>query len=154
MGDAAATLPNEGRSIVRDARASLQIEILMAKILIIDDDEPFRSSLEQLLTAAGHTVVTADDGMAGAQLYRANPTDLILTDMVMPHSGLGTIRVLRSQFPDLRVIAMSGGGAHRLGYARDLGARCTLAKPFTLEQLAAAIAETLAAPPVPPEATA
>lgn len=117
----------------------------MARILLIDDDESFRTTLAQMLIAGGHKVVTADDGLTGANLFRAAPTDLVLTDMVMPHGGLLVIRVLREQFPALKVIAMSGGGSHRLDYARSLGAQRTLAKPFTAEQLAAAIAETLAA---------
>ena len=124
----------------------------MASILIIDDDESFRITLAQLLIASGHAAATASDGLEGAVLFRANPADLVLVDMVMPHSGLMMIRVLRSLYPSLRVIAVSGAGSHRLGYARDLGAFRTLAKPFTPEQLAAAIADTLAAVPAPPGA--
>ena len=115
----------------------------MASILIIDDNEAFRSLLEEMLVAAGHTVKNAADGLEGAQIYREGPTDLIMTDMVMPHSGLSTIRVLREQFPDVKIIAMSGGGTHRLDYARSSGAAGTLTKPFSVKQLAAAIAETL-----------
>lgn len=125
----------------------------MARILIIDDDESFRATLEQMLIAAGHTVTTADDGLSGARAYRANPTDLIITDMMMPHGGLSAIRVLREQFPHVRVIAMTGGGAHRLDYAQSLGAQRALAKPFTADALAAAIAGTLAEPPASPDAT-
>ena len=117
----------------------------MASILIIDDNEAFRSLLEEMLVAAGHTVKKAADGLEGAQLYREGPTDLILTDMVMPHSGLSTIRVLREQFPGVKIIAMSGGGAHRLDYARGSGAVGTLTKPFTVKELAAVIAEALGA---------
>jgi CheY-like chemotaxis protein len=120
----------------------------MASILIIDDNESFRSLLEEMLAAGGHSVKKAADGLEGAQLYREGPTDLILTDIVMPHSGLTTIRVLRDQFPGVKIIAMSGGGAHRLDYARSSGAACTLRKPFSTEQLAAAISEALVAGPV------
>lgn len=115
----------------------------MARILIVDDDDGFRTTLEQMLAEAGHSVTTAADGLAGAVQFRASPSDLILVDMVMPHSGLMTIRALVSQFPGLKVIAMSGGGSHRLDYARNLGAHRTLAKPFTSEQLESAIAATL-----------
>jgi CheY-like chemotaxis protein len=117
----------------------------MASILIIDDNESFRSLLEAMLVAGGHTVKKAADGLEGAQLYREGPTDLILTDMVMPHSGLSTIRVLTEQFPGVKIIAMSGGGAHRLDYARSSGAARTLTKPFSTKQLAAAISEALGA---------
>ena len=119
----------------------------MASILLIDDDETFRTTLAQTLTAGGHVVTTASDGLDGARLFRARPTDLIITDMMMPHGGLAVIRVLREQFHHLRIIAMTGGGSHRLDYARSLGASRTLAKPFTPEQLASAIAGALAAAP-------
>jgi len=120
----------------------------VASILIIDDNEIFREMLGKMLEATGHTVVSAPDGFEGTQLYRASPVDLIMTDMVMPHSGLSAIRVLRSEFPTLKVIAMSGG-SRLLGYAKDVGAYRTLMKPFTPEQLSAAIEETLAYEPPP-----
>jgi CheY-like chemotaxis protein len=117
----------------------------MANILIIDDDEGFRMTLEQFLVASGHFVTSADNGFNAAKLYRESPTDLVLTDLMMPHGGLKVISVLRSQYPELRVIAMSGASNHRLDYAVALGANRTLAKPFTPEQLGVAISETLAA---------
>jgi two-component system chemotaxis response regulator CheY len=122
----------------------------MARILIIDDDESLRTTLEQWLTAAGHSVLSAADPLDGLQLFRAAPTDLVVMDMMMPHSGLSAIRVLRGQYPQVRVIAMTGGPQHRLGYARDLGASHTLVKPFTPEQLKEAIAGALGARPEPP----
>jgi CheY-like chemotaxis protein len=125
----------------------------MAHILIIDDDEGFRSLLEQMLAAGGHTVTTAEDGQKGAMAFRAQPTDLVITDLVMPRGGLLAIRVLREQFPDVKMIAMSGSSSHRLDYARALGAYRTLAKPFTPEQMYTAIAETLASGSAPPSAT-
>ena len=115
----------------------------MARILVIDDNDSFRSLLETMLTVMGHEVTTAGDGLEGANKYRAHPTDLILTDIMMPHSGLATIRVLKEQYPGLQVIAMSGGGAHRLDYAKSVGAHSTLNKPFSPDALAAAIAEAL-----------
>ncbi len=125
----------------------------MARILIIDDNAAFRDLLGEMLASTGHVVETAPDGFEGTQLYRASPSDLILMDMMMPHSGLSAIRVLRSEFPKLKVIAMSGG-SRLLAYAKDVGAVTTLMKPFTPGQLAEAIAAALApdAPPPPREA--
>jgi len=127
----------------------------MATILIIDDDEPFRTLLAHSVRAAGHSALLAPDGLEGVQLCRSAKPDLVLIDMVMPHAGLAAIRVLRADFPNLRFIAMSGGGSFRLGYARDLGAAMTLTKPFSTEQLNAALAETLgpSAAPIPGPAT-
>ena len=95
----------------------------MASILIVDDDEHFRHVLARLLEAAGHVVSTARDGIEGARLYHAHPTDLIITDMIMPHNGLSMLRALRSHDPSVRVIAMTGRGTQRLDYARALGAQ-------------------------------
>lgn len=121
----------------------------MARILIIDDDETLLTTLEQFLRAAGHAVVTASDGAKAAKLFRAEPFELILTDIVMPNrEGLETIIELRREFPDVGVIAMSGGVARSKLYlelAAELGAHRTLAKPFAPLQLAEAIADTIRA---------
>ncbi len=120
----------------------------MARILIIDDDDSFRVLLEQWLAAAGHVTVGAADGLEGLRMFRTDPAEIVLLDMMMPHYGLSALRVLREQFPDARVIAMTGGPGRRLGHARDLGARATLSKPFSPQELADAIAVALAPPAV------
>lgn len=122
----------------------------MTSILLIDDDESFRETIATALAALGFKVTQAADGVEGLNLFRAEPADLVITDMMMPHGGLGALRVLREQYPGVKVIAMTGGARRRLGYARDLGACCTLAKPFTQAQLAAAIADALASRPAAP----
>ena len=116
----------------------------MARIILIDDDDLLSSTLAQALTEAGHTVAVAANGFDGVALFRKESADLILTDITMPHGGLPTIRVLRAEFPKLPIIAMSGNPTH-LDVAGALGASRILPKPFTLGQLATAIAEVLAA---------
>jgi DNA-binding NtrC family response regulator len=99
--------------------------------------------LLKMLSESGHAAVGATNGYDAMNAFRAAPTDLVLTDIVMPYGGLATIRIVREQFPKVGIIGMSGGGTRRLDYARSLGAHQTLAKPFTAEQLAAAIADVL-----------
>jgi len=125
--------------------------VRVARILIIDDDKPLREMLLDALAEAGHTAVGAANGLDAVKLFRANPADLIVTDIMMPYDGLSMIRILHGEFPQLGIIAMSGGGPHRLDYARSLGAHRTLTKPFTTQELTLAIAEVLAAqnPPKP-----
>jgi CheY-like chemotaxis protein len=118
----------------------------MAHILIIDDDESVRDILLQTLRAAGHSVVVANNGLEGLILFRSATTDLVITDMMMPYDGLATIHILRNECPDIRIIAMSGGGTFRLDYARGAGAVTTLAKPFTTDQVMLAVSEALARP--------
>jgi DNA-binding response OmpR family regulator len=96
-----------------------------------------------VLGNAKHDVETADNGFNGLQCVRAKVPDLILLDIVMNYGGLPTLRVLREQFPGVRVIMMSGSERARLAIAGGLGAARTLAKPFTSEQLLAAVNEVL-----------
>jgi DNA-binding response OmpR family regulator len=114
----------------------------MARIILIDDDEMLRNTVARSLTAAGHTVALAANGFDGVALFRQEPADVILTDINMPHGGLPTIRVLRSEFPKLAIIAMSGNPTH-LDMAGAIGANQVLAKPFTPKELLAAITAVL-----------
>ncbi len=121
----------------------------MARIIIIDDDDMLRDILARMLTEAGHSVTGTTNGFEGVKAFREEPADLILTDIMMPYGGLPTIRVLRGEFPNLKIIAMSGGGKPRLDVAEGLGANRTLAKPFTSKLLFDAISELLPADPAP-----
>jgi DNA-binding response OmpR family regulator len=109
-------------------------------ILIIDDDTTVRSTVRRMLERAGYLVREADGGEEGVKLYRDERTDLVITDLFMPQQdGIETIQQLRAEFPDARILAVSGGAS--LGAegplidARMLGADETLAKPFTREDL-------------------
>ncbi len=128
----------------------------MARILIIDDDDTLRGIIAKSLTHAGHTVSQANNGRKGVALYRSAPTDLVITDLVMPEQeGMETIKILHQSFPTLPIIAMSGGldgSPLYLDLTRRLGAMITLTKPFTLQQLKVAIDEIFAKNPPPPSA--
>ena len=126
----------------------------MASILLIDDDDDLRSIVAMMLTSAGHLVREAADGSAGLKLYRENPADIIITDLVMPEKeGLAVIIELRKINPQVRIIAISGGFAFDsklyLSMARKLGADQVLHKPFLPEELKAAV-NALLPPPAPP----
>ena len=120
----------------------------MARILIIDDEEQVRLYLRKMLETEGYEVVDAPDGKVGLRLYRQNPADLIIMDIFMPEKeGLGTIRELRRDYPEVKIIAISGGGKIStldfLPIAKRLGALRTLAKPFTRQELLDAVQEVL-----------
>ncbi|MDB6169994.1 MAG: response regulator receiver domain [Verrucomicrobia bacterium] len=116
----------------------------MPRIVIIEDDEMLSGMLKELLLCAGYLVASAANGFEGMAAVRAERTDLVITDMFMPHGGLATLRVLRAEFPALPVIAMSGAPA-RLQMATDLGACRILEKPFNVGRLLRTVAETLTA---------
>jgi DNA-binding response OmpR family regulator len=118
----------------------------MARIILIDDDDMLRTTVARGLASAGHTVAVAANGFDGVALHRQEPADVILTDINMPHGGLPTIRVLRTEFPKLAIIAMSGNPTH-LDMAGAVGATRVMHKPFLPTELTAAIAGL-----TPPEA--
>ena len=121
----------------------------MPSILLIEDDELFRDALANALTERGYTVTQARDGEEGVKRFRATPVDVVITDIVMPNKeGVATVTELRRDYPQLGIIAMSGGAAHDsvlyLKLAGAFGAMRTLRKPFNLPTLLTAIEEVLA----------
>jgi DNA-binding response OmpR family regulator len=118
-------------------------------IIIIDDDAVLREILARILTENGHSVMITANGFEGVKAFRAEPADIILTDIMMPYGGLPTIRVLRAEFPNLKIIALSDGGQPRLDIAAGLGANRTFAKPFSSQELIEAVDEMLGATPAP-----
>jgi DNA-binding response OmpR family regulator len=123
----------------------------MPTILLVDDDDLLRDALHQTLVRAGYDVEDASDGAAALRAYRKRPRDVVITDIVMPgKEGLETIRALRAQDLDVRIIAISGGGVGRaddyLNVAQKLGATRILAKPFSGAEIVALVAEVLAGP--------
>ena len=121
----------------------------MKRILVIDDDAQFRPMLRQMLERAGYEVVDAQDGNEGIKLFREAPTDLVITDIIMPEKeGVETVIELKRDFPDVKIIAISGGSRgidakSCLSYVKNLGVSRVFAKPFEREELLEAIREQL-----------
>ena len=126
----------------------------MARILLVDDDAELRRVTRRMLEQAGHVVIEVPDGSLAMDQYRRDPADLLIMDMYMPAvDGIEAIIRIQQEFPDVRIIATSGGG-HRdkkdvLETAAQLGARRTLPKPFTRDALLAAVEGVLAQPDEP-----
>ncbi len=123
----------------------------MAQILLIDDDNSLRGVLAKSLGYAGHTVIQASDGQQGIELARVAHVDLVITDLIMPgQEGVETIVQLRREQPRLPIIAISGGLTNSTLYleiAAKIGAKRVLPKPFTPQELIAAIDEVFATEP-------
>jgi DNA-binding NtrC family response regulator len=120
----------------------------MALILVIDDDRRFRPMLRALLEEAGHEVIEETEGRAGIVAYRARRPDVALVDIIMPgKGGIATIGEIHMEFPDAKLIAMSGGDPRGplsdLPIAWAYGAMRSLQKPFGKTALLAAIEEAL-----------
>lgn len=116
----------------------------MVRILVIDDDEDVLRILQRLLEQEGYTVVGAVDSEMGIKMQHDTPFDLIITDILMPgKEGISTISELTNQYPELKIIAISGGGDFEpygyLDIAKRVGAHRTLSKPFTGKEILEAI---------------
>lgn len=121
----------------------------MARILLVDDEDAVLRLLEAVLAIDHHEVTTARDGNLAIAAVTNGTFDLVVTDLVMPDKeGLETIIEIRRLKPELKIIAMSGGGRGSaddyLEMAAVLGASKTLAKPFSSHELLAAVTEVLA----------
>jgi CheY-like chemotaxis protein len=117
----------------------------MARILVIDDDAVVRNLLRTVLEAAGHAVVEAADGVEGVSACRSHEVDLVITDILMPEAdGSWAIRRIKRDFPDITIIAMSGGGQIAksdtcLSVAQRVGASRVFEKPLPHDELLEAI---------------
>lgn len=113
-------------------------------VLVVDDDVMVLQALAIMLEDRGFRVLTAVDGIQGLRLYRKHRPDLVLTDIIMPEKeGIALTRELRHEFPDARIVAMSGGGrmgnSDYVAIAQALGADAGLYKPFDDEELVATV---------------
>ncbi|HEX2975083.1 MAG TPA: response regulator [Bacteroidales bacterium] len=120
----------------------------MAKILVFDDEPSILLMLKKLLERAGHEVEVALNGKEGMALFEKNKPDLLITDIIMPEKeGLETIFELRRRYPELKIIAISGGG--RIGPdgylpgAKLLGANAAFTKPIIPREFLQTVSELL-----------
>jgi two-component system, chemotaxis family, chemotaxis protein CheY len=126
----------------------------MPSVLVVDDQEWIRKLVREVLEQAGYVVEEARGGNQGLERYRARQADVVIMDILMPdQDGIESIVTLRREFPESRVIAMTGGGdmigiLNFLDVARMLGANRTLQKPFTVNALLEAVAAEVGVPPL------
>jgi DNA-binding response OmpR family regulator len=116
----------------------------MARIVLADDDPNVRALVGIALRRAGHEVEEASDGREAMSLIERDPPDLLITDILMPEKeGIETIVEVRRRFPDVRIVAMSGGGRveaeHYLDTADGFGADTTIRKPFDQKAMLAIV---------------
>lgn len=117
----------------------------MSRVLVIDDDKYVRMSIRAVLEAAGYAVDDASNAFDGLALQDTNAFDVAIVDLIMPQKdGLETIQDLKSNDPDLPIVAISGGGVivrHNFVKSATLfGAAATLEKPFDGDELVSIIA--------------
>ena len=120
----------------------------MAKILLVDDEEPVRGFLKRGLELDGHSVATATDGADAMDRLAelGGSVDLVLTDIRMPvMDGIALALAAKRDYPDLTVMLMTGYADQR-ERAKNLDAIVAdvLTKPFSLAELRASVTRVLA----------
>ena len=121
---------------------------MMNWILIIDDDSVFRKMLNLMLNKAGYQVLEASNGREGLELYKKEHVDLVVTDVFMPEmEGIETTMELKEINPDVKIIAISGGGSHGnfeyLSHLKNFGVHKIFTKPFASKAFLSAVKELI-----------
>jgi CheY-like chemotaxis protein len=132
----------------------------MHQVLVIDDDVDVRDAIRRVLERAGYAVRTSADAVEAVNQLSRAPAHVVITDIIMPKvNGVEAIRTILKDFPDVRIIAISGGGnfgidtykpnaittSAYLAAAESAGAHCLLTKPFDASDLVRAVEQVLAA---------
>ena len=120
----------------------------MNTILIIEDDESYRSLLLYTLESEGYKVFVAAGGIQAKDILKEITPDIVITDIFMEDmDGIEVIMHLKNQHPDIKIIAISGGGRgdpnSYLESAKGLGADCTIMKPFSNDEITSAVKELI-----------
>lgn len=118
-------------------------------ILVIDDEEHIRELCRDLLEPLGYTILLADSGREGINIFRMShdSIDLVMLDMIMPKMGGGEVfQALRTIKPDVKVILCSGYSHNGFAGIDTLvrsGAAGFIQKPFTRQTILSAIKKAL-----------
>lgn len=123
----------------------------MANILILDDDHDVRKNLATIIDSkTKHQAVFASCGEEGIEILKVIPIDLVVTDIMMPFmNGIDFISKVKKDFPDLKVIAITGGGniygkvGELLEQAKKQGADGLVEKPYKMKDILKLIEDIL-----------
>lgn len=124
----------------------------MATVLLIDDDEMVRVTLEAMLQGLGHRVIAPPSSKQALQAIQARGYDVVMTDCVMPEvDGTRIVKAVRAIDGNCPIVAMSGGSRRTpadiaLTLTQTYGANATLYKPFTQRELIAALDAAMGGP--------
>lgn len=113
---------------------------MATNVLVVDDNPDLGMTLKMALELEGYRAVLATTGTQALALQRQTPANVVITDIFMPDSdGFELIATVRREFPETRIIVMSGGGQKLkrdyLSSAELMGVDATLQKPFEIDEL-------------------
>jgi CheY-like chemotaxis protein len=115
----------------------------MKAVIIVDDNVQMLNMTKKMLDEKGFLCAGFNDGREALEYLSQHQIDYMITDVFMPGiDGVELILTIRAEYPDVAIVAMSGGGrlgGDILGMAQSLGAHAILSKPFTRAELLAAL---------------
>ncbi len=116
----------------------------MAGILIVDDDASIRSSLRRFLEP-DHEVFEAGDGVEALDQLGEHPIDLVFVDVAMPNmNGIELLHNMKADYPGRKIVLMSAFDDVIDLAERESSVVQSLRKPFTLDQIQAAVLAAIA----------
>ena len=138
-------------SVERQSCSPVECISAAVRILVVDDDDGMREYLCEALARQGFEAIPASSGEEAVRIYRCERVSMVLLDIFMPEKdGFETLMDIRRACPDAKIIAMSGHSEYRginvASWAKKLGAQASVHKPFTVNELAAAVQTALEAP--------
>ncbi len=109
----------------------------LMRVLLVDDEEEFVTTLSERLHLRGIEAQTATDGKSALALIEKNPPEVVVLDVLMPGlGGMEVLRRIRAKNPEIQVILLTGQGSSKDGIeGMDLGAFDYLVKPLDIEEL-------------------
>lgn len=115
-------------------------------VLVVDDEESVRAPITRMLRHLGYFVLEASNGENALHVMQDyhSPIHLVVSDVRMPEmEGTELVEMLRSWFPQMRVLLISGVAGHGAAEAGSIEGSDFLAKPFTLDELAGKVRKLL-----------
>ena len=119
-------------------------------ILVVDDEDGVRESVREALSDEGYRVVDTADGTEVLRIINEQRPELVLLDIWMPQmDGIGLLKEIKSQKPDINVVMVSGhGNIHTAVTATKFGAFDFIEKPVSLDGLLSTVQRALGELPV------
>jgi len=119
----------------------------MKHILVVDDNLMMRKLIRNLFHAENIEIEEATNGVEGLEIIKQHPVDLIITDIIMPKmEGIELIMNLRRDFPEIKIIAISGGKPYYLYLAKKLGIDGIFTKPLNHQVFLKAVKKVIQYP--------